>query len=65
MKTTFFALFALLLVSGCSNTPAPDSKPSQFTPTGKRVLLLGCEDLKLEVKEHNRNNTNDQKVADC
>jgi len=63
MKTTFFALFSLLLVSGCSNTS--DAKPSQFTPTNKRVLVVGCEELKLEVLEHNKAHPTDQKVADC
>jgi uncharacterized protein YcfL len=65
MKTTIFALFAILFVAGCSSPNNSASKPSQFTPTEQRVIVVGCEELKEEIEKHNEANPNDQKVADC
>jgi uncharacterized lipoprotein YajG len=66
MKKLLFALFATLLVSACSNSENEiDSKPSQFTPTEQRYEILGCEELKREIQEHNKKNPDDQLTADC
>lgn len=66
MKKLLFALFATLLLSACSTSDnEADSKPSQFTPSEQRYEILGCEDLKREIEEHNKKNPSDQLTADC
>lgn len=58
----FTLIFLLLLLSACL---PPPKHPTPFMAGERKAEVHGCEKLKEEVKEWNKNNPDNQKVADC
>lgn len=53
--------FCLMLFS-CSPV---QRVPEPFIPTNEKVIVQGCEDLKDRVEQHNQENPDNLRVADC
>jgi hypothetical protein len=62
MKRILFTLFATVSLIGCAVDEPP---PSQFEATEQKFEILGCQDLKQTIDEHNRLNPGQHMVADC
>lgn len=60
----YILLVSFLLLVGCSATERKE--PTPFVVSDKRVIVVGCENLKQEVREWNEANpTLQPKKADC
>lgn len=56
-------LASVLLLTSCSTQPP--KAPTPFVVGEQKVIVSGCEKLRKEVKEWNKQNPNNEKVADC
>lgn len=56
-------LVTLLSLLACKSLDPNDR--GSFSISDRKVIVVGCEQLKQEIDEHNRKNPNQQLVADC
>lgn len=58
-------LITILFLLGCAPNTANNVQPTPFIVGKTKVEVVGCEQLKKEVEEWNRNHPDNPRVADC
>jgi hypothetical protein len=54
------------MLTACQITINERKEPTPFVVSDKRVIVIGCEELKAEVREWNKNNPGKiPREADC
>lgn len=59
-------LICVVVLLGCAPSNVTKKEPTPFVVGQQRVIVTGCEQLKKEVEEWNKNNpSKTPKKADC